>query len=118
MFGCWPSQLIDHANRDPSDNRLVNFRDASERQNQYNRGAWKNKPSALPKGVYRTASTGRFISHIRVEGKSKHLGTFDTVEEAQLAYMAAARKLYGEYANSGLSREPAWTMNMMLSFGC
>jgi hypothetical protein len=60
----------------------------------------------------------RFRAEIKIDGKKKYLGTFDTPEDAHVVYATVAREHHGEFAHDGFSREPAWTMNMMLSFGC
>tara|TARA_R110000850_G_scaffold271654_1_gene406125 strand:- start:542 stop:1174 length:633 start_codon:yes stop_codon:yes gene_type:complete len=47
----------------------------------------KDKTKGLwPNGVSRVKLTGRFISYCAVNGKNKGLGTYDTPEEAKLAY--------------------------------
>ena len=49
-----------------------------------------------PKGAYKTP-TGRWKSAIRVNGAQVHLGTYDTSEEAEMAYKDAVRKYRGEF---------------------
>jgi len=85
--------LVDHINGQTLDNRWCNLRLASPSENCRNRRKLVGK--VLPKGVSR-AST-RFRANIRVAGKLRHLGYFDTEEEASEAYQAAARELHGEF---------------------
>jgi hypothetical protein len=112
MFGVWPSEEIDHINHDRADNRFLNLRPASDAQNARNRVARRGR--RLPTGVERIRGCGRFRARIG----HKHLGMFDKPEDAHLSYMVAAREDYGDFANSGFCREPAWIMNVALSFGC
>jgi hypothetical protein len=48
------------------------------------------------KGVSR--SRNRWESYITFNNKKKHIGQFDTKEEAALAYNNMALELFGEYA--------------------
>lgn len=45
----------------------------------------------LPKGVY--TSGKKFIAKIRIEGVLKHLGTFSTVKEAEIAFLSKQTEL-------------------------
>lgn len=45
-----------------------------------------NRRGLFSIGVYKEESTGKFISKCSIDGKLKHLGTFDNHEEAFLAY--------------------------------
>lgn len=86
VHGEWPTEIIDHINHNKLDNRLCNLRDVSARENVRNR-----KPrdgEGLPFGVNWKNDKQRYRARIMVEGKEKHLGYFDTVEEA-----LAARKV-------------------------
>jgi len=42
-----------------------------------------------------------FTVRIRENGVYRRLGRFETVEEAHEAYKKAAKRIYGEFANSG-----------------
>jgi hypothetical protein len=95
--GVWPSKHIDHINGDPSDNRLINLREATNVQNGRNRGKNANTASGL-KGVSGNASKGKWRSRIKTNGKIKHLGYFDCKFEAASAYAAAANIYHGEFA--------------------
>lgn len=97
VHGKWPSGDLDHINGCPLDNRIENLRIATNPQNQANRRRDRGKDT--PKGVRRLPS-GRFQERISVSKELHHLGTFDTAEEAQAAYIAAARNHYQEYARS------------------
>ncbi len=96
--GKWPS-IIDHANRDPSDNRFVNLREATPAQNQANAGARRNNSLGV-KGVLKVPGlrTNPFIAKIRRGGRQVTLGYFPTVQEASDAYHRAARENWGDFA--------------------
>lgn len=94
--GAWPDHEIDHINGNPSDNRIENLRLATRLQNSANRGPVAGKAVGLL-GVQWRKKEKKFYSQIRENGKRRSLGFFDTAEEAHAAYMAVARRLYGEF---------------------
>lgn len=93
-YGSWPKDQLDHVNRVRTDNRIANLREATNQQNSFNRA--KHKGKLLPKGV--SLHRGRYTSRITIDGKTKNLGSFDTAEEAAMAYRTAAASFHGEFA--------------------
>lgn len=90
-------QIIDHINRQRTDNRLANLRDVTPTENTWNRRIHKNNRSGY-KGVSLHAC-GKYIASIMTNGKVKYLGTFESPEDASEAYEAAARELHGRFSN-------------------
>ena len=70
MTGSWPEMVIDHINRDKSDNRWENLRHCSYLQNTLNQGLAKNNTSGHI-GVSKSKS-GKW----RAEYRGKHGGNF------------------------------------------
>lgn len=96
--GRWPSELIDHINGDPSDNRIANLREANRSENAAN-SKRRNGKSGL-KGVSFHRASGSWQAQIMVGGRKKYLGLFDSPEKAHDAYVTAATAGYGEYARA------------------
>lgn len=97
MTGEWPPHNIDHINGDPSDNRLVNLRPATQAENCRNTRLRSNNTSGF-KGVYFAKYSQRWAAAIRVDGHLRYLGSFETAEEAHAAYCGAATQFHGEFA--------------------
>lgn len=97
--GQWPSRQIDHINGDPSDNRVGNLREATNAQNQYNRGANKNNTSGY-KGVYWDKPRKKWRAQIMHNKKTVFLGHFNNTQEAAAAYAEAANQYANEFARS------------------
>jgi hypothetical protein len=90
---------IDHRNGNPWDNRWDNLRLATHGENTSNRLYKRKGDSNLPKGVY--VSGTRFSAAIRSNKKLSWLGTFNTSQEAEAAYISAASTLHKEFARTG-----------------
>jgi hypothetical protein len=87
VYSEWPDQ-IDHINGVRHDNRIENLRSVSSKANTHNqRKAHVNSTTGVL-GVVAKPS-GKFVAEIRVNGKKKHIGTFDTAGAASAAYQNA-----------------------------
>jgi hypothetical protein len=94
VTGEWPQGAVDHVNGRRDDNRFSNLRVVSNAINSQNlRRAHSDSRTGLL-GVYPHKKSGRFQSRIMVGGARKHLGTFETAQEAHAAYLAAKRQLH------------------------
>jgi len=90
--GNMPDQ-IDHMNCDRSDNRLINLRSVSSKENTHNQvNAHKNSSTGVLGVVPRPS--GRYAAEIRVNGKKNYIGTFNTIDEASAAYRKAKIELH------------------------
>lgn len=91
VYGCWPKPEVDHINRDRSDNRLANLREATRTQNAWNTDAHASNTSGV-RGVYWHKRAGKWHAQIAAHGQMIYLGLFDSIEEAGAAYRAAEIK--------------------------
>lgn len=95
-YGEWPKE-IDHVNGNCADNRISNLRLADRSTNSANQR--KHRYGKNPfKGVTFERRGQKWVARIQKNGKQTHLGSFQTVEEARLAYIKAAVALFGEFA--------------------
>jgi len=95
--GRWGRTMIDHRDGDSTNNRWGNLRRATASQNGANSRRPRRNTSGY-KGVSQSRRSGRWEAYIQKNRRRVHLGTFDTPEAAHDAYVAAARKLFGEFA--------------------
>ena len=87
--------FVDHADRNPSNNRISNLRLATVSQNCFNTGlSSKNRSGA--RGVHVTRH-GKFFARIIHKGASIYLGTYETLEEASEVYNKEAAKRFGNF---------------------
>ena len=98
VYGNFPTNEIDHIDRNRSNNAIENLREATSTENSLN-ADYIVGLSGL-RGVSPTSSGLKWRARIRVEGQQISLGHFDTVEEAHKAYLEAVKKYHGEFAYS------------------
>lgn len=90
--GSWPEEDVDHINGDRLDNRWRNLRDVCRRVNLENRRHATAKSGLL--GAYFFPHANCWKSAISLGNKTKHLGYFQSAEEAHQAYLVAKRSLH------------------------
>jgi len=85
---CWDiwdisrDNSIDHINQNKKDNRIANLRKATHSENLQNKDC---------KGCYFKKANNKWVAQININGKVKHIGCYDTEEEAHEAYLAEKR---------------------------
>ena len=93
MTGKWPEHQVDHINGVKDDNRWSNLRDVTNTVNSQN----QRKPRPGNKtGLLGVSSKpkGKFQAQIKIDGKIKYLGLFDSADKAHDAYLLAKRELH------------------------
>ena len=83
----------DHRNRNKLDNTRENLRSGAHSQNMQNLASYRGGSSSL-RGVDWAARLGKWRARIRVAGKLKHLGYFNSEEAAGACASAARAQLH------------------------
>ncbi len=99
VHGAFPTEYLDHINRNKDDNRICNLREANRSQNNRNGSRRRNNKTGVP-GVCLASDRylGNYRAFIRIDGKQKDLGIFETLAEAAAVRKAAELKYFGEFA--------------------
>lgn len=93
-----PGTTVDHVDHDGLNNVRTNLRIT----NMLGQGANQRTQEPSPTHPYRGVSryrNGRWRAGIQNESRQRHLGYFDTAEQAAEAYNQAARETFGEFAH-------------------
>jgi len=80
---------VDHINRDGCDNRIINLREVTAREQSANTGLSKANTSGV-KGVSFLKGPGKWRASANIDGKKTNLGTFYDLKDA-----IAARRAVG-----------------------
>ena len=89
-------QIIDHIDNNPSKNNVKNLRWCSSKDNSANRGRTINNTTGY-KGVSFYKRYNKYVAHININGKIKHLGYFETAKEPLEAYEAKAKEIHKDF---------------------
>lgn len=122
---CRHKLVIDHIDSNPSNNRVENLRIVTNRENLSKERTIK---SGMPTGVHLNKKSNKYISQITINRIQRHLGSFNTIEEASEAYQKALanpesvllpRKTKGYYFNKKRNKYRAqiWINNKMKFIG-
>ena len=85
-YGNVDFEMLDHINRDKTDNRICNLRIVTSQQNHFNR--------SNVKGYGWHKSSDKWRAYIMINQKQISLGYFNTEEEAKNAYLQAKLKYH------------------------
>lgn len=97
MTGEWPKLEIDHINRNRSDNRWSNLREATRPQQSAN-GSIRTTNTSGVIGVFWDTSRKRWSASLMVNYKTIRLGRFKKFEDAVAARKNAEEKYFGEFS--------------------
>jgi hypothetical protein len=91
------TQHIDHIDMCKKNNNINNLRIVTPTENMWNLSTNK-------KGYYFIKATNKYCAQIKLNGKTTHIGNFNTEEEARHAYLAAKAKYHiiSHYSNHHL----------------
>jgi hypothetical protein len=99
--GAWPVNDVDHVNGRRSDNRWINLREATRAQNALNRRANAGSSSVYV-GVSWCAPSKKWRAQFTLDGIRKHVGLFQTEEDAARAYDAIIESKNSEFVRKNL----------------
>ena len=92
-YDYWPQKEIDHIDRDPTNNRIENLREATSGENKQNKALQSNNKSGYP-GVSWHKKANKWRSRIYINRKEIHLGLFEDYSDACKAYDEAKLKYH------------------------
>ncbi len=90
-------RMVDHKDRDTLNNRKVNFRICTNKENSRNSKMPSHNTSGA-KGVYWRKERNKWQAQIKINQKQTYIGIFKDKTKAILAYNEAAYKHFGEFA--------------------
>lgn len=91
---------VDHKNGNRLDNRRENLRECTQTQNRFNQGARKDSTSGI-KGVMWDKRRKKYLVQIKDNKKTKSLGRFENIKDAERVYTEHAKKIQGEFFYEG-----------------
>ena len=101
-WDAWPKGEIDHINGRPDDNRIQNLRDVTHGENMKNQRRYVNNASGTT-GVSWYSANRRWVAEIQHDGERHSLGSYQSLDDAIAARLAAERH-FGFHENHGGAR--------------
>ena len=94
-YGSLPDYDLDHIDRDKLNNRPENLRPSDRKHNVVNSAIRCDNTTGYRGVINHKLVKGWTVQGSTIEGKRKHLGTFNCIREAALAYDYHALATYG-----------------------
>lgn len=92
LAGVFDERIVDHIDGDGLNNRRLNIRVGTQSLNCVNR---KQTPGPFLRGA--RPKKGKWQAYIKLSGKQRSLGYYDTEIEAHNVYVAEAHRLHGDW---------------------
>ena len=92
--------ILDHINRDVSDNRVENLREATQAENAYNCKLRVDNTSGV-KGVTWDKAKRKWVARLYANARVINLGRFATFDEAVNIVNLTRNAQHGHFANTG-----------------
>jgi hypothetical protein len=89
---------VDHIDTDGLNNTRANLRVATRSQNKANSRVHLDSRTGFKGVTYRPDCRNHYQAQIQINGVKKHLGRFETPEQANAAYVEAAKEAFGDFA--------------------
>jgi len=93
VYGEWPETNLDHINGSPDDNRIINLRLATSKQNQENVKLRVDNASGY-RGVNWSKSERKWVARVQHHTQRILVGKFDILSDAVNAVKEARNQLY------------------------
>ena len=90
-------EVIDHKDRNPSNNHKSNLRFCTAQENSRNVSLSSRNSSGFL-GVYWKEKKKHWEASIKIDGKDKYLGSFKNKDDAIKARLLGEKEYYGEFA--------------------
>ena len=87
VYGEFPEKSLDHINEIKDDNSIINLRLATRQENAQNISSPQLNNTSGFRGVSWNKGVKKWTAAININGRKKHLGVFDTAEEAHECYV-------------------------------
>lgn len=97
MTGEWPTDEMDHIDRNGVNDRWTNLRIVSRSENALNRDVQSNNASGA-RGVHWDETRSKWFVQVKKDNINHFIGRFDDFDEAIEARDRASAELHGEFA--------------------
>lgn len=99
ITGARSGEYVDHKDGDGLNNCRHNLRRCSNGENARNKTRMNSRNTSGVHGVHWEKSCGKWRVRVCKDYNNRHIGVYDTIEDASAAYRAASLEIHGEFAS-------------------